>query len=221
MYHSGSSVGGLGVGTQTGEGFIELCVRVDLVLGDANQTSANFHEQNLLVTVGLSQGFSMMSLLDLVCDEADEKSEDVQAVFNLPWCHCNAEAICVNDILNQGDEVYICVSTDPGSDVEIASVNDLDSNQDSISILAIKDGTEDALTKVLYTGKTALIRSQIRSLFFLDPNPEPVFVTGQVSLIFGSGCRSLRIASLLRGPVQRRKQGTKEETESAGLNTQL
>jgi hypothetical protein len=209
-------------GTKTGEGFIKFCVRVDLVLDDANQTSANFHEQKLLLTIGLSQGFSVMSDIDLLRDDADEEIEDVQVIFDLFSCHCNASAYCVDETLYQGDDVYICVSADPDSDVEIDSVDDLDFTQGSLSIMAINDGSEDDLTEVLYTGKTALIRSQMRSLFFLEPNPDPVSVTGQVSFIFGDVRRTLRIESLLRGSEHApRKMQEPEDVESAGFKTTL
>lgn len=42
----------------TKEGFIDLCVRVDLILDNDEQTSVNFHEQQLYLTIGLSQGFN-------------------------------------------------------------------------------------------------------------------------------------------------------------------
>lgn len=190
-------------GTSTGEGFIDLCVRVDLVLDDTNQTSVNFHEQKLMLTIELSQGFQVADIV-LDREDADTEQQNAQVNFELTSCQCNATADClVNETLYQGDDVYICVFADPGSDIEIAAVEEFDFVQGDLRILAIDNSTEDLLTAVLSVGKTVIIRSQMRSDFFVQATLGPVLAEGKVSLIFGGAvARSLRLDSILSSSGQ-------------------
>ena len=208
-------------GVTTGEGFIELCVRVDLVLDDAAQTSVNFHEQKLYLSIGLSQGFAI-SQIDVDRDEADEKNQDAQVDFGITSCHCNATRVCVNDVLVQGADVFICVFTPTDSDIVISAVEELDFKQGSFSVAAVNNSVSDALTTVSLFGKTAVIRTQLRSEFFDATNPANMTAVGNVSIRFGNSTRrNLRIGtgslldndgavgprSMLQGQVQDEKAG--------------
>ena len=208
-------------GQTTGEGFIELCVRVDLVLDDAAQTSVNFHEQKLYLSIGLSQGFAI-SQIDVDRDEADEKNQDAQVEFGITSCHCNATRDCVNDVLVQGADVFICVFTPADSDIVISAVEELDFNQGTFSVAAVNNSVSDALTAVSLFGKTAVIRTQLRSEFFDATNPANMTAVGNVSIRFGNSTRrNLRIGTgsslhykgaiglrmLAQGQVQEEKAG--------------
>ena len=207
-------------GETTGEGFIELCVRVDLVLDDAAQTSVNFHEQKLYLSIGLSQGFAI-SQIDIDRDEADKKNQDAQVDFGITSCHCNATRGCVNDVLVQGDDVFICVFTPADSDIVISAVEELDFIQGSFSVAAVNNSMTDALTAVSLLGKTAVIRTQLRSEFFDATNPSNMTAMGKVSVRFGNSTRrNLRIGTgssvnyngdirsrMMQGQVQEEKAG--------------
>ena len=175
-------------GTTIDEGKIELCVRVDLVLDNAAQTSVNFHEQKLFLTIGLSQGFEV-SQIDLDRDAADETDKQAQVDFGITSCQCNAARECFNSVLVQGDDVFICVIAPAGSDIEISAVEELNFTQGSFSIAAVRNSTSDALTTVFLFGKTAVIRSQLPSELFDDTNPANLTARGEVSVRFGSGAR--------------------------------
>jgi hypothetical protein len=201
-------------GSSTKEGFIDLCIRVDLVLDNDEQTSVTFHEQRLYLTIGLSQGFSV-SQIGLYRDEAETEKQDVELAASLTACHCNAAAVCVEEVLTQGSDVYVCVFSDPDTDFVISAVEELEFVQESLRILAIDNSTNDELTSVLSVGETAIIRTQMRSDFFIASTLGPVVVTGSVSLIFGgTPGRRLRATSTLRGSDRRDLQ--REETALDG-----
>ena len=208
-------------GDTTGEGSIELCVRVDLVLDDAAQTSVNFHEQKLYLSIGLSQGFAI-SQIDIDRDEADKKNQDAQVDFGITSCHCNATRGCVNDVLVQGDDVFICVFTPADSDIVISAVEELDFTQGSFSVAAVNNSMTDALTTVSLLGKTAVIRTQLRSEFFDATNPSNMTAMGKVSVRFGNSTRrNLRIGTgssvIYNGSIGSRMMQVQVQEEKAGF----
>ncbi len=180
-------------GTTTGEGLIELCVRVDLILDDFAQTSVNFHEQKLYLSIGLRQGFSI-SQIDLERDAADVANEEAQVDFGITSCQCNANRECFSEVLQQGDDLFICVFAPSDSGVEISAIEELDFMQGSLTIPAVQNSTSDPLTAVYLFGKAAVIRTQLRSEFFDAINPANLTASGEVSVRFGNVTRrKLRI----------------------------
>jgi hypothetical protein len=178
-------------GVTSGEGFINLCVRVDLVLDD--QTSVNFHEQKLYLSIGLSQGFDA-SQIDLERQDADKLSKDAQVEFGIISCQCNATFDCVDEstFLVQGDDVFICVSAPADTDIEISAIEELDFIQGSLTIAAVNNSTADELTAVSLYGKIAVVRSQLRSELFDDTSPATLLAQGRVSLRFGNDPNAVR-----------------------------
>ena len=175
-------------GRSTGEGMIEVCVRVDLVLDDTAFTSVNFHEQKLYLSIGLSQGFTV-SQIDLERDAADETSEEAQVDFGITSCQCSVDRKCANDVLVQGDDAFICVFAPSDGDVEISAIEELDFTQGTLTVQAVQNSTSDALTAVFLFGKAAVVRTQLRSDFFDAVNPANIIARGKVSVRFGSGRR--------------------------------
>ena len=211
--------------TTVDEGKIEMCVRVDLVLDDAAKTSVNFHEQKLYLSIGLSQGFTV-SQIDLARDEADEADEQAQVQFGITSCQCNAAQQCVNDVLVQGDDVFICVFAPPDSEIEISDVEELTFNQGSFFIAAVLNSTSDALTAVSLFGKTAVIRSQLPSELFDATNPANLTAVGAVSIRFGSiSRRNLRfgIGEYVRhvGHSDSRMMQVQPKEEQAGFTVSM
>jgi hypothetical protein len=183
----------------SGVGFVNLCVRVDLVLDDGSATSINFHEQKLYVTIGLEQGFSVIGVgLDRNAADATNQAADVD--YDIVACQCDASFICGNDILAQGSDVFICVYSN-SVDVQIAGISALTFQQgDLFGTVAIVNSTEDSITAVTVSGQGALIRSQMRSEFFEETNPLPVDVEGVAVLSFAAqgGRRLVRSVALSR-----------------------
>jgi hypothetical protein len=180
-----------------GEGYISLCVRVDLLLGDVAETSVMFHEQKLFVTIDLLQGFEVTGI-DL--DRLDAEEEDGDAALNhtLSACQCDESFTCTPYVLTQGSNVYICVETTTPN-LEIAEVRDLVLTQGAFNVTPVVDGVPDALSVVLINGKQASIRYQMISAFFRDPDPEDVIANGAVLLAFtdDSGRRQLHSVKLV------------------------
>ena len=171
----------------SGIGYLDLCVRVDLVLNDGSATSIHFHEQKLYLTIGLQQqGFTVIGIA-LEREVADVANQIADAVYDIVACQCNELFICGSTILAQGSDVFICVYSE-SVDVQIAGISALAFNQANLfGTLAIVNSTEDAVTAVTVSGKGALIRSQMRSEFFDEINPLPVDVEGVAVLSFASG----------------------------------
>jgi hypothetical protein len=181
-----------------GVGLISMCIRLDLTLGDPADTSVNFHETVMDVTVGLLQGFEITNI-DLDRVNATEVTDSVDFEYNVTACHCDGiYGDCVNDVLTQGSDVYLCVET-TAPNVEIASIRDLTMAQNSFNTTPIENGIEDPLTETSIDGKEATIRYQIISQFFEDPNPDDIVATGSVLLAFtdDNGTRFLRHAKVL------------------------
>jgi len=176
-----------------GEGLISMCVRVDLVLNsDPDALSVNFHEQRLNVSVSLLQGFEI-SGIDLNRLNATEENGSADLDYNVIACQCDANRTCVDTVLTQGSDVYICVET-TAPNVEIAEIRELTMSQNEFNTTPIVAGVEDPLTFVTIDGKEASIRYQIISAFFADPFPEGIVASGTVLLVFtdDGGRRLLR-----------------------------
>jgi hypothetical protein len=184
-------------GTSVGEGIISMCLRVDLLLGDVAETSVTFHEQKIFITIDLLQGFEVTGI-DL--DRLDASEEDGDAVldYEVVACQCNVTFSCVDSVLTQGSDVYICVET-TAENVEIEEVRSLNFAQGAFNVTPVVDGSADALSALFYNGKQASIRYQMISAFFDDENPEDVIASGSVLLKFtdDDGRRQLRSAKIV------------------------
>lgn len=165
-----------------GEGEIKLCVRVDLLHPSGSGTSVHFHEQKLLISVGLLQGFTVATV-DVSRTNATEEDGTAVVNYNILACQCNSNLECVALDLTQGSEVSICVkSLDDG--VEIVGIDSLSFTQGSYSIDSIVDGQVDQFTAVSIIDESALIRNQMLSVFFEQLNPEDVVAQGFALLGF-------------------------------------
>ena len=177
------SVVGSGIWTDgNGAGLVDLCVRIDLIVDDGSQTSVNFHEQKLFVTIGLTQGFEVTAI-DLERINPNWTNETVTSSYDLFACQCNSVFACESAILSQGSDVYICVWSN-STNVEVSAIEALTFTQGSFNTTVISGGTEDALTAVLQVGEKAVIRSQLVSDFFNVSNPANVLASGEAILNF-------------------------------------
>jgi hypothetical protein len=186
---------GIWTDVDVGIGLIEMCVRVDLVFGGGGPpTSVTFHEQKLYINVGLLKGFEVTNI-DLNRDAAGNETGAVDVDYNITACHCAANGTCINTVLSQGSDVYICIETS-AENLEIADVRELTMDQGSGTVVTypIVGGIEDPLTLTTIDGKTAQVRYQIISAFFTDPFPQEILVSGAVVLAFldDNGRRLLR-----------------------------
>ena len=179
-----------------GQGLISICVRLDLVLDDPAETSVNFYEQKLFVNVGLLSGFTITGI-DLTRLEATEETGTADVEYNVTACHCNAARTCIDTVLTQGSDVYLCVET-TAANIEISEIRDLTMAQGAFNTTPIVDGVPDALTFVTINGKEASIRYQIISAFFADAFPADIVATGQALLSFtdDNGRRLLRTSRI-------------------------
>lgn len=187
-----------------GVGYVDMCVRVDLVLDNDNSTSVNFHEQKIFVTIGLNQGFHVTDI-DLGRNGPDQTNKTTTANYDIYACQCNSTFMCDSTVLAQGSDVYICVISN-ASNVEIGGIQGLQFIQGNFSTSPIDSGVEDALTAVVQTGRVAAIRSQLVSEFFEDANPANVVAQGVATIQFVNSTR--RLASV---DVSRMLQEIEEE----------
>ena len=203
-------------------GMIELCVRVDLFLMDDYQkeTSYNFDEQKLYVTIDLTQDFDA-SDVDIVHVVAPEENANAQTDYGISFCQCNQNSECTSVKLVPGDAALICINTSEGSGVEISAVQQLEYTQSDlsntasaniairglnhtrgsgtkVSIPVIANGKSDGSTRVKNNGQKAVIESQLPSNVFDPANRNiPLVGSGTLLVRFGSGIgdvRNLRFA---------------------------
>ena len=184
----------------SGVGFVNLCVRVALVLDDDRATAINLHKQILYVTVGLEKrGLSVIGVsLDQNAGDVTNKGADTD--YAVVACQCTSSFICGSDILAQGSDVFICVYSN-SVDVQITGVSALNFYQGNLfGTMAIVNSTKDSFTAVTVSWQGALIRSQMRSEFFEETNPLPVDVEGVAELSFSAqgGRRLVRSVPLSR-----------------------
>jgi hypothetical protein len=187
--------------TGIGEGSISMCIRVDLLLGDTD-TSVTFHEQRLVVTVSLLQGFEVTGI-DLERTSATVEDGDAEFDYLLTACQCDESFTCVNTTLTQGSDVFICVET-TAPNVEIAQVREVRFTQGAFIVTPVVDGVADALSEVTVDGKQAIIRYQMISAFFEEASPDDVIADGLVLLSFtdDSGTRHLHSAKIVPRALQ-------------------
>ena len=190
-----TSYPGVWTDVDVGIGLIQMCVRVDLVFGGGGTpTSVTFHEQKLYINIGLLKGFEVTNI-DLDRDAAGNETGSVDVDYNITACHCTGNGTCINTVLSQGSDVYICIET-TADNLEIADVRELTMDQGSGTVVTypIVGGIEDPLTLTTIDGKTAIVRYQIISAFFQDENPDDIVVSGAVLLAFldDNGRRLLR-----------------------------
>jgi hypothetical protein len=177
-----------------GEGLISMCIRLDLTLGDVAETSVNFHETVMDVSVGLLlQGFEVINI-DLDRLNATEVTDSVDLDYNVTAFQCDDNGDVSNEVLTQGSDVFLCVET-TASNVEIAEIRELIMTQGAFSTTPIVAGIEDTLTLVTIFDKEAIIRYQVVSQFFADPSPDNIVATGSVILAFtdDSGRRRAKV----------------------------
>jgi hypothetical protein len=124
---------------------------------------------------------------------------------------------------------FICVFAPPDTDIEISAIEELDFIQGSLTIAAVNNSTADKLTAVSLFGKTAVIRSQLRSELFDDTSPATLFAQGRVSLRFGNDPNAVRrnlrigIGSSLResGTSNSRVMQEQPQEEQAGFRVSI
>jgi len=194
--------------SETGQ--IDVCVRLDLLLGDAAETSVHFHETQLSITIDMTAGFQAIGL-DLDREAAVTVTETAALDYEIFACQCDASLICSSELLTQGSDVYICVETN-ATDVDMIGVESLNFIQGNFASSPIVDGAENQLTAVTCEGSQCRIRSQMPSAFFEFENPEDVLADGVVVLSFG-GRRQLRH----RVKVTPQQPRTLKEAEDEGM----
>jgi hypothetical protein len=141
-----------------------LCVRVDLVLPDDgihHETSINFHEQKLHLTVDLRQGFSLVKVVAL--KQNLNNATEISATFG-----------CSN---NNSDE-FVCLNFNV-TGIEICAVSSLSFIQGNMTI----SPTEVAVT---ITSNGVVIHALLPSIFFDGDQSKDISVQGVVSLCFDS-----------------------------------
>jgi hypothetical protein len=177
---------------------INFCVRVDLVDGSATPTSYNFHEQKLLVTIDLSQGFTVTGV-DVNRQDADTGSTNTNSAVALIACKCNANAVCDTfaTALVQGDAMFICIKPPAEStNIKVAKVTSMSYTQGTGSNLLTKipipiaSGTPDGVTSVQVTTDQAgqVVKTQLPSeLFSPSRVNDNLAVSGTALINFVSG----------------------------------
>jgi len=182
-------------GDLPGTGTISLCVRVDLVRDDVKATSVHFHEQKLFVLIDLRQGFTIKNI-DEVRVAADTEALTADIDYGIIACQCNQTLVCANEILVQGDYVFVCVfSTNTNVSVTGIQSFSLIQGDESLVVDAVIDSVEDDLTLVILLPNMAVIRSQMISEFFAVDDPEDISARGVafLSLVSSSSIRHLRV----------------------------
>jgi hypothetical protein len=182
-------------GDLPGTGTISLCVRVDLVRDDVKATSVHFHEQKLFVLIDLRQGFTIKNI-DEVRVAADTEVLTADIDYGIIACQCNQTLVCANEILVQGDDVFVCVfSTNTNVSVTGIQSFSLIQGDESLVVDAVIDSVEDDLTLVTLLPNMAVIRSQMISEFFAVDDPEDISAQGVafLSLVSSSSIRYLRV----------------------------
>jgi hypothetical protein len=120
---------------------------------------------------------------------ADTEALTPDADYSIIACQCNTSLLCANEILVQGDYLFVCVLV-----AGIQSFSLIQGNE-SLVVDAVVDSVEDDLTLVTILPNWAIIRSQMISAFFAVENPEDVSARGVVvlSLVSSSSNRRLRV----------------------------
>jgi len=68
-------------------------------------------------------------------------------------------------------------------------VRSLDIIQGKFTVQPIENGADDSLTTVTLLGKSVVVKSQMVSLYFANPNLLDMIAEGVVTLAFGDSCR--------------------------------
>ena len=202
-------------GSSSGSGFIDFCVRVDLTLPSG--VSVNFHEQVVLLSIGLSQGF-VVNEIELEREIADEDAASANADYGIEACQCNTAFECESIVLVQGDDAYICVFTE-AENVEIAEIEELDFTQGSLVFASVNNRTESVLSEVTLLGKKAVIRSQLFSEFFTATDPDDLVVTGSAAVKFVND--TALVTRSLRTVRQLQEETTDGDEESADFEVMI
>ena len=207
-----------------GEGLISMCVRVDLMLDDAFNTSVMFHEQKVFISVSSLQDFNGFDVTGISLNRLNATEENGSGNFsyNVTACQCDASGICGNSVLTQGDSVYLCLET-LSPNIVIVDVRELTMAQGAFNTTPIVAGAKDAMTLVTVEGKQASIRYQLISAFFSTPNPEELVAIGSALLGFSddNGRRLVRAKIVQRElqdeePVENFNVRMTVESDSSG-----
>ena len=138
-------------------------------------------------------------------------------------CIRDSNGTCVDspDILDQSDELVICIST-TSDEIDLASVGSLEITQGLMTFTAINNGTitDDSLTGTYsYDAKTLIVETQLLSLFF-DEAEGTVDASGTVEFVFSNTGVRRKLSLAVVGEESRKLQegGGDGSAASYGVN---
>jgi len=207
-----------------------ICVLVELgteanILGDGGGfTGVNYHELILTVYVDFTLGFTITEIAVQESAPLDVGPEEAAIMYGVSACQCFANnATCADspDILDQSDELVICIST-TSDEIDLASVSSLEITQGLMTFTAINNGTitDDSLTGTYsYDAKTLIVETQLLSLFF-DEAEGTVDASGTVEFVFSNTGVRRKLSLAVVGEESRKLQegGGDGSAASYGVN---
>ena len=171
--------------TDTENGLLELCTRVDLLAADG--TPVVFHELKHVIRVQLTSSFTVTAIeLERTGAAEDEISVDLE--YGVTACHCNDDFDCQTEgAVSQNQIVNICVQTSVNT-ILISEIRTLELSQAGLSHVTIANGEAGDFTDVILNpngdGQKAVIQTILLSSFFASDEPEDVLASGSVALTF-------------------------------------
>lgn len=180
---------------EAGSGLLTICVRVDLLNDDL--VSVVFDLRRLSVLLDTSANFD---ILDVEIDEREEET-DLKASFeyNVTACQCDESLVCIDKPVDPDGITLLCVRTELDG-VRVASIEQLQFVQGSLSQTAVHNGQEDDLTVVDLVDDQAVVRTRLVSAFFEGEGSLVVHARGKcsLSLLHSGRLRTLRQDSSYR-----------------------
>ena len=162
---------------EPGSGLLTICVRVDLLNDDL--VSVVFDLRRLSIVLDTSANFDV---LDFQIDEREEETDvNASLEYNVTACQCDDSLVCIDKPVDPDGITLICVRTEEDG-VRVASIEQLEFVQGSLSQTAVYNGQEDDITVVDLVDDQAVIRTRLVSAFFEGEDGLAVHARGKCSL---------------------------------------
>lgn len=172
-----------------GNGVLAICVRVDLLNED--KVSISFDQRRLSIVLDTSMNFEV---LDVQIDETQERTEVKASVeYAVTACQCDENLVCIDKPVNPDGDTLLCLGTEMEG-LKVASIEQLQFFQGSLSQIAVRNRQEEDLTIVEWVGEHAVVRTRLVSAFFEGDENLGIHARGKciLSFVHGGHLRALR-----------------------------
>lgn len=169
-------------------GYVDVCVRVDLVEPTLGNSSISFNEVDVTLTIDMTKNFTLdgSNVVDLTRQGPVQQDRNSDTSYNLEAFQCDESGTQIADTIKQSSQLFICLVTN-STNIQFSDIKSLSLSQGDLSLTPISNGivTKNALTYVTgIESQNVAIETKLISAFFEADAPDNVKATGVAIMEF-------------------------------------